>query len=1265
MRGASMRLGAVLFATAVALLLAGASGAAAPSNDQFSAANVLLPSSGSRNGTNVDATKEAGEPNHTGNVGGGSVWYQWTAPASGSATFDTFGSGFDTMLAVYTGSDVTALNLVAQNDDALGWKWTSKLSFAAVGGTTYYIAVDGFNDGTGPARGTFAVNWDLTPSSSSAPPNDAFAAALTIDGPAGSTQGSTFAATKESGEPNHGGNAGGKSVWFRWTAPYAGTFTFTTNSANFNTLLGVYQGIDLGSLVEVAGNDDIAWNNFRSSVTFDAADGTTYSIAVDGKKFSYSGAASGTYVLEWQSTTAGPGAANDYFGAAQVLPGASGAVSGSNVGATKETGEPAHAGNAGGASLWYSWTAPASGTVDFSTAGSSFDTLLAAYTGSTVGALTPVASNDDAGPVKGASDMTFTATAGTTYRIAVDGYLAPGATWAATGDVVLGFSLAAGSAPANDNFDSAVALTGIGGIFSRSTLGATKEPGEPDHAGNPGGASVWYRWTAPGDGQWRFYTQGSTINTLMAVYTGDTVDALTLVNANDDVSATDRSSSVTINARKDTTYSIVVDGFKGAGPAASGPFTFQWELLGPDPATVPNDDFAAAWQLSGQSGSVTASNVQSTKEAGEPNHAGNPGGHSVWFKWTAPATGYVSWDTPGSSFDTLLAVYTGTDVANLVQVAANDDIAFNLWWPDGRYRESYLSFIAQQGQTYYVAVDGKAFAGGYSATGSIFMEWWQNPPSAGGTLLTAGDVHADCNGTFDEQTAQLLLGYPNATVAATGDLADPNSTATAFTNCYGPSWGQVESRTRPAVGNHEYDLSPNAAPYFNYFGTNQAGALGKGFYSYELGGWHVVVLNSNCTEVGGCGPGSEQYAWLQQDLTANVNSCTLAYFHHPLFASSDLATPRVKPFWDLLYQYGADVIVNAHARQYERFAPMTPDGVVDTTRGIREFVVGTGGAPPLPLGAPAANSEIVSNSAYGVLKLDLNADGYTWKFLPTAGTTLTDSGHGTCAGGSTADPQLVAAPAAPTVNATMSWTGQYTVSWKPSSAIPTGAQYAIWQRSIASTTWTQVASGLTSTSYSFGSANARAEGRWVYRVQATGGGKTSAFSPDSAQVIVDKSNPLPPLATPDRPAEYVAGGWWRDSVTVRFKDNGDAVLADGTPGVGVNPSSVSGPITYKSNGTFTASDSVSDLLGWSSLPGTLKVKVDTDYPTLSLHCGDVKLGATFYATFTAKDDRSGLATPPSGSIREDSSVKGKQTLSVDARDNVGHVTTKTCAYNVK
>ena len=1265
MRGLIKGSCALAVVASVGLLLVGSAPAAPPDNDNFSAAIVLRAATGSYFGANQEATKETGEPLHAGNAGGASVWYRWVAPSTGVATFDTFGSGFDTVLAVYTGPSVDALTPVASNDDALGWKWTSQAGFPVSAGTTYYIAVDGYNDGTsGPAKGTFSLNWDLTPSTGVVQPNDNFASAVSLAGPAGSVAGSNFGATKEPGEPAHAQVGGGRSVWYRWTAPADGVYTFTTEGASFNTVLAAYTGISVSSLGEAASNDDISWNDWASQISLAASGGTTYSIAVDGWKASYSGTASGNFTLNWASATSS-GPANDFLGAAQVITGATGAVTGSTVGATKQTGEPAHAGNPGGASVWYSWTAPSSGNVELSTGGSSFDTLLAVYTGTATNNLVLVGANDDIGPGKGPSDVVFAATAGTTYKIAVDGYLDPTQTSVPTGDLVLAWSLAAGAAPANDNFDSAFTLTGTGGIVHRSSLGATKEPGEPAHASNQGGASVWFRYTAPADGQWRFYTTGSTFNTLLAVYTGDSVGQLTLVQSNDDVSGTDRTSSVTVLARAGTTYWIAIDGYKGAnGPAASGDYTFLWELLGPDPSLAVNDDFAWAWQLNGPNGPITASNVAATKQPGEPDHAGNPGGASLWFKWTAPWSGPIYFDTPGSSFDTTLAVYTGSSLSDLKQVAADDDIQFNTWWPDGHYRESYVSFYAQAGVTYYVAVDGHSNPGGAPAKGSVYLDWWLSNPPGDATLLAAGDVHANCNGTGDESTAQLLGAYPDATVAAIGDLADPGSTAAAYANCYGASWGAYANRTRPAVGNHEYDYSTTAAPYFQYFGAS-AGAPNLGWYSYDLGAWHIVVLNSNCDMVGGCAAGSPEYQWLQQDLTANANSCTLAYWHHPLFASSTQVSSAVKPFWDLLYQYGADVILNAHARQYERFSPMNPSGVADQTKGIREFVVGTGGADPLPLGSPAANSELVNATVYGVLKLILHPTGYDWQFLPASGSTFTDSGHGDCAGGSRAAPQTVAAPAAPTVSSTLNTNGQFTVSWKASSAIPTGATYTLFQKSTGSTSYTQVATGLTGTSYAFGSTNAHAEGTWVFRVQAQDATHVSDYSADSPKVLVDKSAPLPPSIRTDRAAEYPSGGWWKDKVIVSFADNGDPTLADGTAGSGVNKSTVKAPVTYSTSGTFTATLQIADNAGLKSATTSLTVKVDTAAPGMTLKCPSY----TFYrynssASFTATDAESGLATPASGSVALDTSSRGSKTLSVTAKDKVGHSKTVSCSYTV-
>jgi hypothetical protein len=260
-------------------------------------------------------------------------------------------------------------------------------------------------------------------------------------------------------------------------------------------------------------------------------------------------------------------------------------------------------------------------------------------------------------------------------------------------------------------------------------------------------------------------------------------------------------------------------------------------------------------------------------------------------------------------------------------------------------------------------------------------------------LVGAGDI-ADCGTTGDSATAALLDHIPG-TVFVAGDAAYPSGTAAQFANCYNPTWGRFKGRTRPAPGNHEY-LTAGAAPYFSYFGS-RAGTAGQGWYAYDLGTWRVYSLNSNCSFVGGCGPGSDQEAWLRADLAANPRTCVAAIWHHPLFSSGmHGATTETKPLWDALYEAGADVVINGHDHDYERFAPQRPDGAVDAAAGIREFVIGTGGAEKRSLGTVQPHSEARRASIFGVLKLELKPAGYTWRFVPASGATWTDSGEASC-----------------------------------------------------------------------------------------------------------------------------------------------------------------------------------------------------------------------------------------------------------------------------
>jgi hypothetical protein len=264
-------------------------------------------------------------------------------------------------------------------------------------------------------------------------------------------------------------------------------------------------------------------------------------------------------------------------------------------------------------------------------------------------------------------------------------------------------------------------------------------------------------------------------------------------------------------------------------------------------------------------------------------------------------------------------------------------------------------------------------------------------------LVGAGDI-AGCAFTEDSATGALVAATPG-TVFALGDNAYDNGTAAEFASCYDPVWGAVKDRTRPVVGNHEYLMSSTAAPYFAYFGA-AAGTAGKGWYSYDIGtDWHVVVLNSNCTIVG-CGAGSEQEQWLRSDLAASTRPCTVAMWHHPRFSSGEHGNDSsTDAFWKALYADGAEVVLNGHDHDYERFAPQTPSAVADPTYGIREFVVGTGGKDFRSFSSSAAaNSQVRSIAAHGVLKLTLNNGSYDWTFLPIPGTTLDESGTGTCHG---------------------------------------------------------------------------------------------------------------------------------------------------------------------------------------------------------------------------------------------------------------------------
>jgi len=264
-------------------------------------------------------------------------------------------------------------------------------------------------------------------------------------------------------------------------------------------------------------------------------------------------------------------------------------------------------------------------------------------------------------------------------------------------------------------------------------------------------------------------------------------------------------------------------------------------------------------------------------------------------------------------------------------------------------------------------------------------------PPADPTLVGAGDI-AYCSLPGDNRTSDLLDAIPGRVFVA-GDLAYPNGTAAQYRDCYDPTWGRWRLRTSPAVGNHEYN-SPGAGPYWDYFGS-RAGPRGKGWYAYDLGTWRIYALNANCDRVG-CGPGSAQERWLRADLAANPRACVAAVMHQPLFSSGyHGGDPAVRPLWEALDDFGADVVLAGHDHDYERFAPQTPAGAFSAT-GIREFVVGTGGAALRAFVTEQPNSEVREAGTHGVLRLTLRPSSYAWRFVPIAGQSFTDTGTTDC-----------------------------------------------------------------------------------------------------------------------------------------------------------------------------------------------------------------------------------------------------------------------------
>jgi subtilisin family serine protease len=470
---------------------------APPANDNFANRITLAIGTTQTTGTNRNATSQSGEPRNPPVAGGQSVWWEWAAGATGPATITTSGSTFDTTLAVYSGAGTLAsLTLLAANDDSGGQ--TSAVTFNAIAGTPYYIQVDGFSGATGDIR----LNYP-SPGQSSGPP---------------------FIATQPAG------------VVIVEEDP----FTLTVAAGGTPPL--TYQWRKNGSPISGAIGTSY---NVASAIK---ADEGSYTVLVSN--------AFGTATSEPAFVTVDPISvrpANDRFANAEAIPGTSGKITGANNRASGESGEPIHAGSAAPLeSVWWSWTAPVSGTFSIDSYGSSFDTVLAVYTGNAVNALTLVAENDDAGSVQ--SFVSFPVTAGQIYRIAVDGAAS------ARGTISLNYNLQPGGPGlVNNAFANRTVIGGASVTATGSNIGATAEAFEPQHTQSSAPTeSVWWSWTAPANGIAVIDTQGSNFDTSLAVYTGIAIDALTLIAANEDFGGP--RSQVSFNCTAGTSYAIAVDG---------------------------------------------------------------------------------------------------------------------------------------------------------------------------------------------------------------------------------------------------------------------------------------------------------------------------------------------------------------------------------------------------------------------------------------------------------------------------------------------------------------------------------------------------------------------------------------------------------------------------------------------------------------------------------------------------------------------------------
>jgi hypothetical protein len=720
-----------------------------PPNEIFTNAALLSGIRTSTTGSNAGATREPGEPSSNFN-GSGSVWYKWTAPISGE--FGIYGERMDKprrwniVLNVFTGNAVNQLTHVKE-DYGNGIGRDAFVHWQATAGRTYYLQVTSINsDNLFGGEGPFRL--DLRPVSEHAAPNDDMADAITLDG---STvynfRTHTYGLTAEPGEPAHSGITATETLWWKFTprSGMGGRYTVSTAQAEGGWLTTIYRTTnaaapDFNNLVPVANNYDWADMAFPD-VSWNAEPDVTYYIVHDRVT-----GVRGRFIFHFQKVPD-----NFRFSGAEVIQGTQARIVTYNWGSIREPNEPrigASATQLGSRSLWWKWTAPESGRYQLDTIGSEtpvpednfanpektvlgFDTRLGVYTGTSLLALNEVVRNDSRSSESfGNSWMSFArnsllqfnAVAGQTYyflvngeNIAYNGTDFPAQT--NTGKIHLNLTLQI--PPANDAFSGATRITTDDFHVVMENHAATKEPGEPNHGGISGGRSLWWKWTASESGPFIISTSGTLYSdfharkTGIGVYTGSSVSSLSLIASDQNsagINTGDNTwSSLTFNAVAGTTYYFAADS------------AFAGELAFIFTRPAPNDNFADATEMRGSRWQVVSHNLETSVEPGEPRIDGGYSSvpdnnfRSVWWKWTAPASGEITLDSLGSQSMNLLGVFTGNAVDNLTpisEVPLSSGNPFN-GDSDSRSRSGNnrrpLIFNAEAGTTYYISFQGAGF----------------------------------------------------------------------------------------------------------------------------------------------------------------------------------------------------------------------------------------------------------------------------------------------------------------------------------------------------------------------------------------------------------------------------------------------------------------------------------------------------------------------------------------------------------------------------